>query len=231
MRLPENLYKCPDDAWTTPMGIGAFSIRFSEPRRPKIIAHCYDFARELNDKHSRLRKRYEDLEEGLIFLKVCRIRFEDSDDEAMPMGPSLMVPYFQIVFFYLDPDDNTFENRKKTANMVCEDMTIHAAQSWRNHKDTEFWFPKFRFAGRIGRIPPACHEDVGQGRHGLYGQDLLLPQRYSSQRTRNLILRKSRRCTSAHSRLASSDRLTSKLAEGKDDSVFLTGRTAFSYNI
>ena len=149
MRLPENLYKCPDDAWTTPMGIGAFAIRFSEPRRPEITAHCYDFARELNDKHSRLRKRYEDLEEGLIFLKVCRIRFEDSDDEAMPMGPSLMVPYFQIVFFYLDPDDNTFENRKKTANMVCEDMTIHAAQSWRNHKDTEFWFPKFRFAGDV----------------------------------------------------------------------------------
>ena len=51
MRLPENLYKCPDDAWTTPMGIGAFAIRFSEPRRPEITAHCYDFARELNDKH------------------------------------------------------------------------------------------------------------------------------------------------------------------------------------
>ena len=65
------------------------------------------------------------------------------------MGPSLIFPYFQIVFFYRDPDDNTFENRKKTANMVCDDMTIHAAQSWRNHKDTEFWFPKFRFAGDV----------------------------------------------------------------------------------
>ena len=66
------------------MGLGAFAIRFSEPRRPEITAHCYDFVRELNDKHSRLRKRYKDLEEGLIFFKVCRIRFEDSDDEAMP---------------------------------------------------------------------------------------------------------------------------------------------------
>ena len=70
MGIGANLYKCPDDAWTTPMGIGAFAIRFSEPRRPEITAHCYDFARELNDKHSRLRKRYKDLEEGLRFLKV-----------------------------------------------------------------------------------------------------------------------------------------------------------------
>ena len=83
------------------MGIGAFAIRFSEPRRPEITAHCYDFARELNDKHSRLRKRYKDLEEGLIFFKVCRIRFEDSDDEAMPNGPFLDGPVFPDRIFLL----------------------------------------------------------------------------------------------------------------------------------
>ena len=152
MRLPENLYKCPDDAWTVPMGIGAFRIRFSEPRRPEITVYCYDFMRELNDEHSRLRKRYEDLEEGLRFLKVCRICFEDGDNDAMPMGPSLIIPYFQIVFFYRDPDDNTFENRKKIARMVCEDITIHGKQSWRYHKDKEFWFPKFQFAATRGLV-------------------------------------------------------------------------------
>ena len=147
MRLPENLHKCPDDAWTNPMGLGAFGIRFSKPGTPEIAAFCTDFMRDLRDKRSRLHQRYNNLEMGLHFFKVCKIRSEDGDNEAMAAGPIAIFPYFQLVFFYENPDDNTFENRKKTALMVCEDISIHGTHSWRNHKES--WFPKFRFAGEL----------------------------------------------------------------------------------
>ena len=124
------------------MGLGAFGIRFSKPGKPDIAAYCNDFLRELRDRNSRLRKRYQNLEDGLHFFKVCIIRSEDGDNVAMAATPGSEYGYFQLVFFYENPDDNTSKNRKKTALMVCEDINILAVQHFRYPSE-------FRYAGDL----------------------------------------------------------------------------------
>ena len=142
MSSPQKLKKCPNDAWTDSMGLGAFGIRFSKPGKPDIAAYCNDFLRELRDRNSRLRKRYQNLEDGLHFFKVCIIRSEDGDNVAMAATPGSEYGYFQLVFFYENPDDNTSKNRKKIALIVCEDINILAVQ--------HFCYPsEFRYAGDL----------------------------------------------------------------------------------